>query len=109
MRQSYAADFQRQTRTELVRVPAKADARDAGVGFGGHVCVPRRKSLNPGPARNAVLPDRSSAYPLKLTSRFSWARKNSASSRSAGVVIFMLRGEPITTCTGFPLRSISEA
>ena len=38
-----------------------------------------------------------SSYPLRLTSRFSCAKKNSASSISAGVVIFMLRGEPITT------------
>ena len=32
-------------------------------------------------------------------------RKNSASSRSAGVVILKLRAEPMTTCTGCPARS----
>ncbi len=41
--------------------------------------------------------------------RFSCDRKNSANSRSPGLVIFKLRGDPMTTCTVPPARSIKEA
>src|SRR5450755_2159050 len=41
--------------------------------------------------------------------RFSCDKKNSANSKSPGEVIFKLRGDPMTTCTVPPPRSISEA
>lgn len=49
---------------------------------------------------------------FQCNQRFQWQGlliKNSASSRSAGVVILILRGDPMTTHTFSPRRSTSEA
>src|SRR5271167_3082516 len=89
VRNQHTANPQRNAGLELVRVPAKADTRNPmGLRVEGQWFF----------------------YPPKLAlRRFSCDRKNSANSKSAGVVIFILRGEPMTTCTAPPLRSISDA
>ena len=97
MRQREAANLQRNAALEFVRVPAVADAsfrfQVSGFQSGAESLVVRHWSL----AFAVIVALRVSVRSVKIRGRFYRFRKNSASSMSAGVVILIFRGEPITT------------
>src|ERR1700730_3113081 len=106
MRQGQAANLQRNAPLEFVRIPAVADASFWVQGFQSSrwcwLFVVGRSLIASWFARSLVLS-------VKIRGRFYRFRKNSANSISAGVVILIFRGEPITTATSCPERSTSEA